>query len=764
MMLVRPLASAAPWLLMVLCLTAASLSGAPRSPNGADLYRQLCVECHGKTGGGVKGKYDDALHGDWSVEKLTRYIDKNMPEDAPGKCVGADAAAVARYIHDTFYSREAWARLHPARVELVRLTNRQYVNTVADLLKSFGAADAAFGSERGLRGNYRPKPPKSGPDLKPFDRLDRQIDFRFDAGSPDAGKLGTGTNEFSISWRGALLAEETGDYEFLLKTPNGVQLWVNDEAEPLIDARVASDMNELKGVIRLIGGRAYPLRIEHFKAPKDKSASLVLRWRPPHGVTQIIPARNLLPARVAPTFVLTTPFPPDDSSVGYERGVAVSKAWDEATTQAAIETAGQIVKQLDRLSNSKPKDTNRAARVEAFCHEFVAAALRRPLTAEQKRVFVGAQFQKTPKAEEAVKRVVLLTMKSPRFLYLGLATGPPDDHEIATRLAFALWDSLPDRELTKLAAQGALRTREQVEAQARRLLGDARARAKMRAFFHHWLRLDHVESLAKDEKLFPGFTPEIAGDLRTSLDLFLDDVVWSGGSDYRRLLLAEDFFVNGRLAEFYGVKADVTDDFVKASLPPGERSGLLTHPYLLAAFSYSKSTSPIHRGVFLTRSIVGRALKPPPMAVAFKDADFAPNLTMREKIVELTRPKNCQGCHAVINPLGFSLEKFDAVGKFRTHENGRPVSAGSEYVTDDGATLKLTGAREVAQFALGSTHAQDAFIEQMFHQVVKQPLLAYGTDVPGRLRQSFTASGFNIQKLLVDIATIAALRGTEKKR
>lgn len=152
------------------------------------------------------------------------------------------------------------------------------------------------------------------------------------------------------------------------------------------------------------------------------------------------------------------------------------------------------------------------------------------------------------------------------------------------------------------------------------------------------------------------------------------------------------------------------------------------------------------------------------MAVAFKDADFAPNLTMREKIVELTRPKNCQGCHAVINPLGFSLEKFDAVGKFRTHENSRPVSAGSEYVTDDGATLKLTGARDVAQFALGSTHAQDAFIEQMFHQVVKQPLLAYGTDVPGRLRQSFTASGFNIQKLLVDIATIAALRRTEKKR
>lgn len=761
---ILPAGRSALWPLVLLCLTTVSLSAAPRTPNGADIYRKLCVGCHGKAGEGVKGKYDDALHGDWSVEKLTRYIDKNMPEKAPEKCVGPDAAAVARYIHDTFYSREAWARLHPARVELVRLTNRQYVNTVADLLKSFGPADAALGPERGLRGSYQPKPPKSGPVLKPFERLDRQVDFQFDAASPDAGRLGAGTNEFFITWRGSLLAEETGDYEFLLKTPNGAQLWVNDESEPLIDGRVASDMNELKGVIRLIGGRVYPLKMEHFKTPRDKKAFVTLLWKPPQGAMTIVPARNLSPVRVSPTFLPITRFPPDDSSVGYERGVAVSKAWDEAATQAAIETARQMVKQLDRLSNSKPKDTNRAVKVEAFCNEFVAAALRRPLTPEQKKMFVATHFQKAPNLDEAVKRVVLLTLKSPRFLYLGLQPGQPDDHEIAARLSYDLWDSLPDRELTKLAAQGTLHTREQIEAQARRMLGDPRARGKLRAFFHHWLHIDQVESLAKDETVFPGFSPEIVADLRTSLNLFLDDVAWGGAPDCRRLLLADDFFANGRLAKFYGVTNGATDDFVKVSLGSKERSGVLTHPYLLAAFSYPKSTSPIHRGVFLTRAIVGRALKPPPMAVAFKDADFSPNLTMREKIVELTRPKNCQGCHSVINPLGFSLEQFDAVGKFRTQDNGRRVDASAEYITDDGATVKLAGARDVAQFAAASEQAQDAFIEQMFHQIVKQPMLAYGADVPGRLRQSFLASGFNIQKLLVEITTISALHAPEKKR
>src|SRR5262245_20972517 len=241
--------------------------------------------------------------------------------------------------------------------------------------------------------------------------------------------------------------------------------------------------------------------------------------------------------------------------------------------------------------------------------------------------------------------------------------------------------------------------------------------------------MNQRDDLTKDDKLFPGFTAEIIADLRTSLNLFLEDAVWNGASDYRKLLLADYLYVNDRLARFYGVNTNATDDFVKVTFNPKERSGVVTHPYLLAAFSYQKSTSPIHRGVFLTRNIVGRALKPPPMAQVFKDADFAPNLTMREKIAELTRPQACQGCHSVINPLGFSLENYDAVGRFRTSDGTRSIDAVSEYTTDDGSKVRLTGARDVAEFAVASDHAQNAFIEQLFHQVVKQPMAAYGPDV-----------------------------------
>jgi hypothetical protein len=284
--------------------------------------------------------------------------------------------------------------------------------------------------------------------------------------------------------------------------------------------------------------------------------------------------------------------------------------------------------------------------------------------------------------------------------------------------------------------------------------------------------MDRTEPVPKDAALFPGFKPEIIADLRTSLNVFLEDTVWSGTADYRNLLLADYLSLNARLAEFYGATSNRVgelarlnegtqgefdnDDFVRVRLEGEQRSGVLTHPYLLSAFSYQKLTSPIHRGVFLTRNIVGRSLKPPLMAMNFNDGEFAPSLTMREKVTQLTKPQACQSCHSVINPLGFSLESFDAVGRFRNLENDQPVNASSEYVSDDGETVRLSSARDIAEFAVRSDQAQNAFIEQMFHFMVKQPIGAFGPDVTDKLRTGFVASEFNVQRLLSEIATIAA--------
>jgi hypothetical protein len=744
------------------------LHAAETNAAGRKIYAKQCVRCHGPAGQGVKGKFDGPLQGERNLEKLTRYIERNMPDDAPGKCVGANAAAVASFIYDAFYSREARARNHPARVEVARLTNKQYLNTVADLLRHFTGADSAPGPQRGLQATYY-NSRNFAEKKKAFDRTDPTVDFDFGEESPDTEH---GTNEFSIQWRGLLLPQETGDYEFILKTPNGVRLWVNDDDEPLIDAWVSSgQMAEHRATIRLLGSRAYPLRLDFFKF-KDKTACISLAWKPPHGALQVVPNRVLSPARAKPTFVVTTPFPPDDSSVGYERGVSVSQAWDEAATQAALETAAFVARQLESLAHTKRRDTNYAARVQSFCEEFVATAFRRPLTDEQKRFFVTSQFKPTANVEDAVKRVVVLALKSPRFLYLGLEGKQPDDFDIAARLSFALWDSLPDDPLRKTAARGQLRNRQQVAAEAQRMLRNPRARAKMLLFFHHWLQMDRVEPATKDQQAFPGFTPEIIADLRTSLNLFLEDVMWNG-SDYRTLLQADYVLMNRRLANFYGIKTPSPepvssdartqpsdpDEFVKVRLEGEPRAGVLTHPYLLSAFSYQRLTSPIHRGVFLTRNIVGRSLRPPPMAMNFNDAEFAPNLTMREKVSQMTKPQACQACHSVINPLGFSLESFDAVGRFRTNENERPINPVSEYFTQDGEPVRLAGPADVANFALKSDPAQDAFIQQLFHHVVRQPMEAYGPGVLAELRRKFVGSDFNLRSLLVEIATVAACDG-----
>src|SRR5207247_10612349 len=126
-----------------------------------------------------------------------------------------------------------------------------------------------------------------------------------------------------------------------------------------------------------------------------------------------------------------------------------------------------------------------------------------------------------------------------------------------------------------------------------------------------------------------------------------------------------------------------------------------------------------------------------------------------ENVAQITRPQACQSCHSVINPLGFSLEQYDAVGRFRTQENDRPIDAVADYITDEGESLRFVGARDLAEFAAGSEKAQNAFIEQLFNQIVKQPMLAYGPDVMNRLRQSFLATGVSMQTLRRNIATIS---------
>jgi hypothetical protein len=326
-------------------------------------------------------------------------------------------------------------------------------------------------------------------------------------------------------------------------------------------------------------------------------------------------------------------------------------------------------------------------------------------------------------------------------------------------LSFALWDSIPDKELLSAAAAGKLNSKDAIAKQAERMLADPRAEAKLRQFLLKWVKADQPMDLAKDPKTFPGFDAAVISDLRTSLELFFDELIASDQADYRQLLLANEIFLNGRLAKFYGVELPANSDFTRTKLDAERRAGVLTHPYLMASFAHTTASSPIHRGVFLARGVLGLALRPPPEAIAPLAPDLHPSLTTRERVTLQTQSNACMTCHSFINPLGFTLEHFDAIGRYREKENNKPVDATGIYQGRDGKAIGLKDARDLANFLAGNTEAHAAFVEQLFHHLAQQPMRAYGPNTLDDLRKSFEKDGFNIRKLAIEIMMVSAMKG-----
>lgn len=762
--------------LTVLWLSSTCAFAAPAEHPGKPLYQKLCADCHGDRGQGVEDEYDEPLTGEKTIEALARQIDRTMPEDDPDKTTPDDAKLIAQYIYDAFYSPAAQVRNTPPRKDLARLTTEQFRNSVMDLLGRFRMGpgfDRPINAEQGLKAFYRgvelPKPGEKAVDTTPkqgikkkrpnktIEKAEPVISFHWGADSPDKAVLEA--EQFENRFEGSVVARETGVYEFAVKSENGFRLYINDTSDgnALIDGWVSAgpQVREEKKTIYLVGGRAYRLLLEHFKF-KEKSASIELWWKPPHGVKELIPAHSTRTDRPRELTLVSTEFPADDSSGGYPRGTTISKGWDQAVTDAAITTAEHVIAKLDELAQTRVGAPDRAEKLRKFAHAFVEAAFRRPLSDDLKQLFVESHFKAAKTPETAVKRVVMLALKSPQFLYPNLnLTEKPDDFENASRLALTLWDSIPDKKLMQAAAAGKLRTRGEIEGEARRMIADPRTKAKLHGFFHHWLELERAEGASKDPKAFPDFTPELLADLRESLFQFIDGVVWSEKSDYRELLQADYLLMNERLGKFYGHPVN-GDEFQRVGFDPKQRAGVVTHPYLLASLAYTKQSSPIHRGVFLTRNIVGMSLKPPQKAVVFEDSHFNPKLTMREKITELTRSGACMSCHSMINPLGFSLENFDAVGRWRTKDNNKPVNPVTEFTTHEGKLVRLTGARDIVNYVAGNPGGHRAFIRHLFHHLVKQDPTAFGSATLDTLQKSFAASNCHIQKLMLDIALVAS--------
>ena len=754
-------------LVAVVCSSVAAGDG-PADHPGLAIYREHCLRCHGENGAGTP-ELAAPLVGDRSVNQLTSYIHDTMPEDDPEAVTGDAARQVSEYIHAAFYSPVARDRHRPARVELARLTNGELRNSLADLVRSFRGNIPPDDGRRGLKGEYFAGNSFDRKNGFVFERIDPQIVFDFGVEGPDPEQFRP--HRFAIRWQGSLLPPETGTYEFVVRTDHAVRLRLNQTSyeSPFLDGWVKSgNESEYRGRLFLLGGRPYPLVVEFSKShqgvdsqqhPPAARAAVELLWNPPHGVLEPVPERCLSPQDSPPVFVVDTPLPPDDRSIGYDRGTDVSREWFAAATAVAVETADHIVAHLEQLAHARRDAPDRGAKLAAFCGTFAERAFRHPLSPELRTVVVERPFTDAPDLDTAVKRSVLLVLQSPRFLFREASGGRDDAFVTAARLAYGLCDSLPDEALREAAARGELATVEQVGRHAERLLSDRRTRAKLREFLLHWLRVAEPREIVKDREQYAALTPAVVADLRTSLMLAVDEALDGQSAGFARLLTAEEVWLNGRLAPIYGANLASDSPFRPVRLDDGRRGGVLTHPYLMSMLAYADESSPIHRGVFLARSVLGNVLKPPKEAIPPLAPATHPELTTRERVALQTEAVACQTCHTMINPLGFALEDFDAIGRYRTEQQAggstKPIDASGSYQPREGPEATFRGGRELAAYVVTSPDAREAFVQQLFHALVRQPVRAWGPDALPALTRSFADSGCDIRRLAVDIMKVA---------
>jgi mono/diheme cytochrome c family protein len=249
------------------------------------------------------------------------------------------------------------------------------------------------------------------------------------------------------------------------------------------------------------------------------------------------------------------------------------------------------------------------------------------------------------------------------------------DLELASRLSFFLWSSIPDDELLTVAARGRLKDPVVLEQQTRRMLSDPKADALIKGFFEQWLSLRNIPNMKPNLQHFPDFDEGLRRSFQQETDLFLESQIRENHS-ILDLFTANYTFVNERLARFYGIPNIYGNHFRRVTLPDDRRAGLLGQGSILLVTSYADRTSPVQRGKWLLINVLGTPpADPPPNVPAFPENTGAQPRSVRERLEQHRKNPVCASCHAQMDPLGFALENFDAIGKWRSMDERTPINA-----------------------------------------------------------------------------------------
>jgi hypothetical protein len=450
-------------------------------------------------------------------------------------------------------------------------------------------------------------------------------------------------------------------------------------------------------------------------------------------------------------------FPADAVELGFDNNAdvsGVSELWWEQVVSAADQLAATAAVRAGFVPCA-------ASAGEACATQFISAfglrAFRRPLTSDESANFLSLWRAGTAQGSftTGVQWVVQAALMSPQFLYRpeldstapNLGTGVPlTSYEVATRLSYLLWGSMPDDALLAAAGRDELTDRAQVATQASRLLAAPRARDAVRRFYSQWLSLPLLDNMIKDTTRFPAYTPTMGASMRQSLEKFIDDAIWSGNGGARAMLTSNVAFVDASLAGVYGIAPGT--GWQRVQLDSKQRAGLMTQLGMLSINAHADQDSPVRRGKFVREQIFCQMLPPPPANLKIQLPVPDPTQTTRQRFAQHATDPACSACHHLMDPVGLGFEHYDAIGRWRDTENNLPVDdSGSLTGTDvDG---DFHGAVELAGKVSGSALMSACTATQWFRS-------AYGrTDGPqdacsiDELQQKLAAAGGDVKAMLV---------------
>jgi hypothetical protein len=468
-------------------------------------------------------------------------------------------------------------------------------------------------------------------------------------------------------------------------------------------------------------------------------------------------------------------FPADEWGDGFDNDadvLTVSPLSVEKYLAAAQSVIAQALDPANAVARQgilvcDPSDAANATCVDQILGAFARRAFRHPIEAGELVPYltlVDLALTHGDDVERGLNNALAAMLVAPDFLYR-IEPDPQADviralngFELASRLSYFIWASMPDEELFAAAEQGALSTPDQIAAQVQRMLADAKSSAFLDVLVKQWMHTVELDFAEPDVRVFPSWQPSLEVSMEQETRAFLAPIL-AGEAPATDLLTANYSFVNQALAQYYGLP-DATqipaDQFVRVTLPDARRGGVLRQGSFLVLTSHPDTHSPTRRGKWILDRLLCRKPPPPPPDVPAFDPNVSSDGTLRQKLESLHQgaASSCAACHALIDPMGFALENYDGVGLWRDLDNGQPVDA-SGTMPETG--VSFNGAAELSAAIAADPRFASCVSQQLLTYALGRHTTAADRSAIDALGQGFANGGYNLANLVTSVATSNAM-------